>query len=531
MLRSLGLFAAVATAITLAWFGWGRPVAIPPLPSPSSKLTCMSYTPFHGDQAPYTINLVIPDRQIEDDLKRLAQTTSCIRIYSARGAYGRVVRLAEKHGLEVLQGIWLNRNRAENRREIEVALRLVRRHPETIKALIVGNETLLRGELSTERIKSYLEEVRSRSGQPVTYADVWEFWLKAPELASATDFLTIHILPYWEDNPVPEATAVAHVREVHARIADAFPGKKILIGEVGWPSRGRMREGTLPSPINQARFVSGVMQAAKAENWRVNFVEAFDQPWKRLLEGTVGGYWGLYDGPRRGPKFNFGGALSNHPDWRLKAGLGVGAAFLVFLAYRLGRTTRDASWSADLSCAAIALGSGLLFGLAAINLPIEGQIPGDRARAVGLLVLALVVPMAAAYALARGERLAGFASALNPSQWRGSHLATVGMAALLAATVVAAIHVALGLSFDPRYKDFPVAALVGPVVGLAVLAGFADKANPRPGVAEIAVSLLLASAALFIVANEGIANWQALLLGGLLLLLAATVLRAKAGPS
>ena len=148
----------------------------------------------------------------------------------------------------MLQGIWLGRNRADNRREIEAALQLARRHPGTVKALIVGNETLLRGELAPATIGTYLEEVKRRSGLPVTYADVWEFWLKSPELAAAADFITIHILPYWEDDPVSAKDAVAHVREVRDRVQATFPGKEILIGEVGWPSAGRMRAGRSPLP-------------------------------------------------------------------------------------------------------------------------------------------------------------------------------------------------------------------------------------------------------------------------------------------
>ena len=258
----------------------------------------------------------------------LSALTSCVRTYSAKGAQGRITRLAEAQGLKVLQGIWLGRNRADNRREIESALKLARRHPGTVEALIVGNETLLRGELAPATVGTYLAEVKRRSGLPVTYADVWEFWLKSPELASAADFITIHILPYWEDDPVSVNDAVTHVREVRDRVQAAFPGKEIWIGEVGWPSAGRMREGALPSPVNQARFLSGVVTAAKQEGWKVNLIEAFDQPWKRLMEGTVGGYWGVYDDQQREPKFHFGETVSNHPDWRLKAGLGIGAAFL-----------------------------------------------------------------------------------------------------------------------------------------------------------------------------------------------------------
>jgi exo-beta-1,3-glucanase (GH17 family) len=534
MLRSLGLFALVVSAIALAWYGLGRAAPMPPSPlGAGDRLTCISYAPFHGEQAPFTWNLHIPDRQIEEDLRRLSALTSCVRTYSAEGAQGRIAELAPGFGLKVLQGIWLNRDRAANRREVEAALALARKHPATIKALIVGNETLLRGELPADEIKAHLEEVRRRSGLPVTYADVWEFWLKAPELAAATDFVTIHILPYWEDDPVAERDAVAHVRDVRKKLEAAFPGKEILIGEVGWPSRGRMRQGALPSPANQARFLSGVVSLAKAENWQLNLIEAFDQPWKRLLEGTVGGYWGFYDDARRAPKFQFGEAVSNHPDWRLKAGLGIAAALLAFVAFWAGSSEappRVRSWRHDLAAAGIALGAGLLFGLAAVNLPMDGEMTGDRLRGVAMLVLALVVPTAASYALARGDRLAGFARALDPSHWPGSKVVEVVVAALLAATTVAAIHVSLGLVFDPRYKDFPFAALLGPVTALASLAFVDNPAPGRPGSAETAAAAVLTGSAVFVTLNEGIANWQALLFAVLLLLLALTVLRAKAAP-
>lgn len=534
MLRSLGLFALVAGTIAFAWYGLGKPVAMPPSPlGADEKLTCISYAPFHGDQTPFTGGLRIPDRQIAEDLERLSALTSCVRTYSAMGEQGRIAELAPAFGLHVLQGIWLNRDRAANRREVEAALEFARKYPGTITALIVGSETLLRGELPPAEIKARLEEVRQRSGLPVTYADVWEFWLKAPELAAATDFVTIHILPYWEDKPVAANDAVAHVREVRDKLIAAFPGKEILIGEVGWPSQGRMREGALPSPVNQARFLSGVVEAAKARAWKVNLIEAYDQPWKRLLEGTVGGYWGVYDDGRLEPKFRFGAPVSNHPDWRLKAGLGIGAALLAFVAFWLGTraaSPRQTSWWRELTCAGIALGSGLAFGLAAVNLPIEGETSGDRLRGVAMLVLALVVPIAAAFAAGRGDRLDGFARALDSSSWRASNCVAAVLAALLAATVVAAIHVALGLVFDPRYKDFPIAALLGPVSALAVLAFSTAKDPPRPGAAEIAATAVLTASAVFVTLNEGIANWQALSFAALLLLLALTALRAKAAP-
>jgi glucan 1,3-beta-glucosidase len=530
MIRLPLLFALVAASIGLFWYGMGRPVAMPPSPlAEGEKLNCLSYAPFHGSQAPFDQPLRIPDGQIENDLQKLAEVTSCIRTYSAARAQGKITRIAGKHGLKVLQGIWIGRNLADNRREIEGALRLAKRHPGVIEAFIVGNETLLRGELGAGRIKAYLEEVKRRSGIPVTYADVWEFWLKAPELAPAVDFVTIHILPYWEDEPVAATEAVEHVREIRKKVTEIFAGKEILIGEVGWPSEGRMRDGALPSPANQALVLSGVVGAAKAGNWKVNLIEAFDQPWKRLLEGTVGGYWGMFDDGARELKFRWGAPVSNHPRWRIEAALGIGAALLVFatawFARRKDDTSED-SWRRDLAVAAIALGTGVVFGWAVLGLTMEPPEPGDRLRSAGMIVLSLLVPMIAAGAVARSAPLGSLAVALNAKLRHGLSAWSILLAILFAATLVAAIHVALGLVFDPRYKDFQLALLSGPVVALAVVALVKEPACPLPGVAEWVAAAVLIGSGSFVIFNEGIANWQALWFGGLLLVLAFTAYRA-----
>ena len=146
MLRSLGLFTLIACAIALTWYALGRPAAIPPSPlGPDGKLTCISYAPFHGDQAPYHWDLRIPDRQIAEDLRRLSPSPPVSVPIPPRARKGKSRGWRKPQGLKVLQGIWLGRNRADNRREIEAALKLARRHPETVQALIVGSETLLRG--------------------------------------------------------------------------------------------------------------------------------------------------------------------------------------------------------------------------------------------------------------------------------------------------------------------------------------------------------------------------------------------------
>ena len=118
---------------------------------------------------------------------------------------------------------------------------------------------LLRGEMTVSDLREIIRSVKPRVDVPVTYADVWEFWLRYREIGADVDFVTVHFLPYWEDIPVSAEDAAAHVDQVRMQVAAAFPGKDILIGETGWPSHGRMRAGALPSRINQARFTSEIL--------------------------------------------------------------------------------------------------------------------------------------------------------------------------------------------------------------------------------------------------------------------------------
>src|SRR3984957_15808615 len=328
------VFFALATAAIVAAWGWlGAAVEMPASPlGPGEKIPCVSYAPFRGDQDPFGPDVPIDPRQIDDTLARHKPLTDCIRTYSVDHGLDQIPEIAARHGMKVMLGLWLSSLPDASRHQTEIAIALARRFPDVIQSVVVGNEVLLRGEMSAPDLVATIRAVKAQVTMPVTYADVWEFWLRYPEIATAVDFITIHILPYWEDFPIPVGAAAAHVGAIRSKVAAAFPNREILIGEFGWPSAGRMREGALPSRANQARVLQQVLAQAKRDGYRVNVIEAFDQPWKRRLEGTVGGHWGLYDAYDRQAKFTWGAAVSNHPAWRWQAGGGVALAAAIFAA-------------------------------------------------------------------------------------------------------------------------------------------------------------------------------------------------------
>jgi glucan 1,3-beta-glucosidase len=375
-----------------------------------------------------------------------------------------------------------------------------------------------------------IREVKAQVSMPVTYADVWEFWLRHREIAAAVDFVTVHILPYWEDFPIPAREAAAHVDAIRKQVVAAFPGKEIFVGEFGWPSAGRMREGALPSPVNQARAMQEVLALAKRENYRVNLIEAYDQPWKRQLEGTVGGHWGLYDAYRRQAKFTWGGAVSNHPGWPWQAAGGVALAAAVFAAALAARPRKAAAPSADwwLRIAATAIVSGTLIGWTVANVPLESLTVGDWLRSLTWAGVALISPVVGAAALATGTQVPSFARILGRAAQRPHDIMALTLGIVLIAVAIMSTQAALGLVFDGRYRDFPFAPLTGAVVPLLLLAKW--KRRLAAPAAETAMAVTLAASAVYIALNEGFANWQALWFSAALLALALTLLQARDAP-
>ena len=526
MQKPVSLFTLTAVLIVAAWWWLGAGVPMPPSPlDPGEKLYCVSYAPFRGAQTPLDLSTRIEPWQIEQDLAQLSRVTDCVRTYSVDLGLDRVPEIARKLGMKVMLGLWVSSHADRTQYQISTAVALANRFPDVVRAVIVGNEVLLRGEMSVAMLRDTIGIVKARVKAPVTYADVWEFWLRHRELASAVSFVTIHILPYWEDEPVSARDAAAHVDAIRKQVAATLPGWEIVIGEVGWPSAGRMRRGARPSPADQARVLSDILARGKQERFRVNVIEAFDQPWKRTLEGTVGGYWGLLDDASRVGKFTWGEAVSNHPHWPWQAAGGVVLAGLAFAAaLRARRGEGDlGSW---LAVGLVATIGGVLAGWAVENVPIESLGIAGWLRSIGLATLAIAAPIAGAAALMAGTALPSFAGVLarKPDRIRGVLQLTLG--ALFIVLTVLAVQSALPLAFDPRYRDFPFAPLTAAALPFSMLVR--DR-GARP-LAETLAAALLLSCIVFIAWNETLANWQALWFCAALILVAVSLLRARAAP-
>nr|WP_298103983.1 beta-(1-6) glucans synthase [Bradyrhizobium sp.] len=529
----LALLLISLTIIASVWWWLAQPVTLAHAPiDANAKLECISYAPFRDDQSPRDPNLEVSAEQIREDLVLVAGISRCVRTYSVDNGLDKVPEIASQTGLKVLLGIWIGNNRVKNARLIDTAVALSHKYPDTITAIIVGNEVLLHGDMTPTDLRELLLSVKARVNVPVTYADTWEYWLRYREMQDAVDFVTIHVLPYWDNIPTRAEDAAAKVAAIHKQVAAAFPGKEVLIGETGWPSMGRMREGALPSRINQARVLSGILDVAKRDHFRVNLIEAFDASWKRYWEGTVGGYWGLFKADHRTLKFPPGVPISNYPKWKLLMGGGMVLAIAIFASAWLGR--RRKPWKANLpswiAVGVLATVSGALLGIAFDKMTYESFGYGGWLRWGALLAASAAAPLLCANALMSGRTLPAFLELIGPSHGRTQSFPTLMLGLVQMVIVVIATGAALGSVFDPRWQDLPFASVTMGGIPLLTLSWLNRRAGARP-IAETVFAAILGFSALYIVFIEGVQNWQALWTSGAYVLLGLSMygVRSKEG--
>ncbi len=260
-------------------------------------------------------------------------------------------------------------------------------------------------------------------------------------------------------------------------------------------------------------------------------IEAYDQPWKRQLEGAVGGHWGLYDAYQRKPKFTWGAPVSNHPQWRWQAAAGVGLAVLMFgaalAACWLHPPPPARVW---LGIAASAAVSGTAIGWTIEKIPIESLTAGDWVRSLGWGAVTLLAPVAGAVAAASEAGIPSFSRVIGRRADRVKEPLTLALGVLLIALTLLAVEAALGLVFDPRYRDFPFAALIGAAVPFLVLMTARPRLKDLRPSAETVAAAALALSAIYIVFNETVANWQALWFAGGLVVLAVILAPGRDAP-
>ncbi|MCD6074752.1 MAG: hypothetical protein K0Q70_1635 [Rhodospirillales bacterium] len=264
--------------------------------------------------------------RIDADLATIAAITPGVRLYQSTGTAAAVPTIADKYGLTVVAGAWIGSDEVHNEAEIKAAIELTNRHP-NVRSVVVGNETILRFERKPEELIAAIRKVRRQVKKQVTTGETWDIWLKHPELVREVDYIAAHILPYWEGIPAEEVVEYSLGR--YEALRAAYPGKRIVVAEFGWPSQGYNFQRAETGQVRQANIIRTFVAEAARRGITVNIIEAYDQPWK-IVEGSVGAYWGMFDADRN-MKFPLEGKVERKLFFqRLALALTFGALISVF---------------------------------------------------------------------------------------------------------------------------------------------------------------------------------------------------------
>jgi hypothetical protein len=168
----------------------------------------------------------------------------------------------------------------------------------TTRGLVVGSESILQG-YNPQTLISNLDYVRAttHTNVPVGTRDIPGNL--TPAVVAASDFVMADIYAYWANQSI--TNAAAWTIQQWQSLVNAYPGKKVLIGEANWPTGGTNNQfvsnaGVVPSVANQSKFLSDFISMANTNHIEYFIFEYRDEPWKSQDGvGTVEENWGIID--------------------------------------------------------------------------------------------------------------------------------------------------------------------------------------------------------------------------------------------
>jgi len=235
---------------------------------------------------------VITEEQVERRIKIIKPYAKWVRSFSCIEGNEHIPRIAHKHGMKNMVGAWLSDDLDKNEEEITALIQLGKEGCVNIAA--VGNEVLYRKELTLAQLLGYLKRVKEALPKvQVGYVDAYYEFSRHPELVEASDVILANCYPYWEGCDIDHS--LNHMQQMFGQASQAANGKKVIITESGWPSKGESLKGAHSSEENAMKYFINAQAWSAQDNIELFYFSSFDESWKVGDEGVVGAYWGLWD--------------------------------------------------------------------------------------------------------------------------------------------------------------------------------------------------------------------------------------------
>jgi len=255
----------------------------------AAKIHGISFSPYVEGQGPGT---ELAADQIQERLEIIQPYINWIRTFSCTEGHEQIPAIAAEKGLQTMVGVWLDDDREHNESELANAIEVAKAGHADI--LAVGNEVLLRGELSEDELIDYINRAKQAAPDvPVGYVDAYFEFVDHPRVTEACDVLLANCYPFWEGCPADHA--LLYMKEMYRRVVNVADGRKVIVSETGWPNIGTATKGAEPSFENAIKYFVDTYRWAEEEGLDIFYFSSFDESWKTDKEGDVGAYWGLWD--------------------------------------------------------------------------------------------------------------------------------------------------------------------------------------------------------------------------------------------
>ena len=254
-----------------------------------AKIHGISFSPYIEGQGPGT---QISVAQIRERLAFIQPYVHWVRSFSCKEGNELIPGIAKENGLQTMVGVWLDDDLEQN--EVEIANAIAVANAGHADILAVGNEVLLRGDLTEDELLNYIQRVKDAvTDVPVGYVDAYFEFVDHPRITAACDVLLANCYPFWEGCPAEHA--LLYMKEMYRRVVNVANGKRVIISETGWPNVGTPTKGSVPSLENAIKYFIDTYQWAEQDGIEIFYFSSFDETWKVDAEGDVGAYWGLWD--------------------------------------------------------------------------------------------------------------------------------------------------------------------------------------------------------------------------------------------
>ena len=256
----------------------------------SQKLGGVCFSAVRDNESPARQIHSLPSA-IEADVAFASKLAVAIRTYTISSSSYLIPEFCEKYGVDCIVGAWIGPSRWQNDAQMEQLAKLTSQKNPRIKAVIIGNEVLHRGDCTESQLIEYVRTAKKTTNVPVAVADTWRAWIEHPQMADAVDICGVQIYPFWEGHAIDGAAAytLQRVREVQAK----YPDKRIVLTEFGWPTGGESLGQAEASVENSVRYMREVIPLLEQSKIEYYYFSIWDERWKLGPEGAVGAHWGL----------------------------------------------------------------------------------------------------------------------------------------------------------------------------------------------------------------------------------------------